>query len=347
MHNWSGKLPPFSTSQIHASGTTVVRPPVLAPPTHDCENFFPESVQTLSSHCPRAASYQGHHRSQYSPSRSTRDNIPHPCSRSRPTYDPLNGGRLSTKSTPRDPPQDPPSWFLNSQNTDPHETTSQPGMHKSRLCYKNLLAYFDIDLGLTIKTLDDLGLPHFDLRYQLPIEFISILGTSPSKLKQPSVASVRIISQDFPWNIDVTKRRDHGNITWKDMLEAVYDGLHKHIEDYEWPLLVLDRDPQYRVDIETNSNTRVNDPDRTPWSNLPEKPDGQSRRKPSKTADWNLKRIDFLGRKTAFLGFKKDKDLEEMRRMPHSKLPISEVWVVELGPSGRRSRCGRGRRIIS
>lgn len=118
------------------------------------------------------------------------------------------------------------------------------------------------------------------------------------------------------------------------MLEALYNGLHKKIEDYEWPLLILDRDPQYKVDIETVANTRINDPNRTPRTSMV---------KPgvSKTDDdhWSMKRIDFLGHNTTFLGFKQDKELEEMRRMPYSKLPEDvRVWVVELGRSERAGR---------
>ncbi|KAF8800166.1 hypothetical protein BYT27DRAFT_6837444 [Phlegmacium glaucopus] len=118
------------------------------------------------------------------------------------------------------------------------------------------------------------------------------------------------------------------------MLEALYNDLHKRIEDYEWPLLMLDRDPQYKVDIETFANTRINDSYRTPQSE-PGKPDHKGQ---PKTNDWSMKRIDCLGRKTAFLGFKQDKDLEEMRRMPYSQGPRSKVWVVELEMSKRRGR---------
>ena len=162
-----------------------------------------------------------------------------------------------------------------------------------------------------------------------------MLGEHRFELKQPSVTSVRMISQAFPWNIDVTKSRNSGSITWKDMLEALYNGLHKKIEDYEWPLLILDRDPQYKVDIETVANTRINDPNRTPRRTNNLKPGI------SKIDDdhWSMKRIDCLGQKTTFLGFRQDKELEEMRRMPYSTVPESHgVWVVELGRSGRAGR---------
>jgi len=188
-------------------------------------------------------------------------------------------------------------------------------------------------LELTTQQLDDLGLPHFDLRFQLA-ECVTMLEEHRFDLKQPSATSVRIISQAFAWNIDVAKS-NHGNITWKDMLEALYNDLHKQIEDHEWSILMLDRDPQYKVDIETFANTRIN---RTPRSNVLVKPDHRGHLK-TNDGSMTLKRIDCLGRKTAFLGFRRDKDLEEMRRMPYSKLPIPEVWAVELGMSGR----GRGR----
>jgi hypothetical protein len=120
------------------------------------------------------------------------------------------------------------------------------------------------------------------------------------------------------------------------MLEALYTGLHKKIEDYEWPLLISDRDPQYKIDIETFANTRINDPNRTRTSSSMKPGLGVSETDDNR---WHIKRIDCLGNKTTFLGFKQDKELEEIRRMPYSKLPEGHgVWVVELGMSRRVRR---------
>lgn len=116
-----------------------------------------------------------------------------------------------------------------------------------------------------------------------------------------SSAAIRIISHSFPWTLDIP-----APVT----CAAVFDGLHKMLQeplaDSEWGIVCI-LDKSRRETIEKAGKARA-----------------------ERDKEKKLKRIDWLGDKTAFKGLEKDDEFEKKRLLPEMA-PCAETWVVKFG----------------
>jgi hypothetical protein len=117
---------------------------------------------------------------------------------------------------------------------------------------------------------------------------------------------MRLISKAFPWSVDI---KTTPYITCEKVWEALHLALHEEVEDSEWGLIVTDED----------SRRRVLKAARKRW-------DGSKESGPHV-----LKRIDFLGERTVFVGLEKNEEFEKERQLPGEPLGSAETWVVKLG----------------
>lgn len=125
------------------------------------------------------------------------------------------------------------------------------------------------------------------------------LGPSPALLS--TTPSIRIISHSFPWALDI-----RAPVTCL----AVFEGLHKMLQepiaDSEWGI-VCSLDKARRETIEKAAKART-----------------------EKDKVKKLKRIDWLGDKTAFRGLEKDDEFAKNRLLPEATA-CPETWVVKFG----------------
>lgn len=110
---------------------------------------------------------------------------------------------------------------------------------------------------------------------------------------------VLILSKDFPWSIEIGPKSRA--ITASDVLYAIYDLLHKDLDDTVWGLA----DDGKKDDIEKT------------WKKRPEPGD-----KP--------KNVDLLGKRFMFKGFSRDDRYARKRVLPGSSV-VPDTWILSLG----------------
>ncbi|GJJ06434.1 hypothetical protein Clacol_000626 [Clathrus columnatus] len=110
-----------------------------------------------------------------------------------------------------------------------------------------------------------------------------------------------LISYDFPWTIAISTTNGQP-LTVIDVLEALYESLHKEVRRSEWALAI---DVQRYLMMKANKNRRKS------------------------TVAMGIRRVDWLGSRCMFKGLEKDDELARKRLMPGDQ--PSDVWVVRFG----------------
>ncbi|KIJ49502.1 hypothetical protein M422DRAFT_225291 [Sphaerobolus stellatus SS14] len=110
-----------------------------------------------------------------------------------------------------------------------------------------------------------------------------------------------VISYDFPWTLAISTQ-DSRPLTVMDVLEALYQTLHKEVRRSEWALAP---DVQRYIMLKAN----------------------KARRK--STMAMGIRRVDWLGTRCLFRGLERDDDLARRRLMPGDQ--PTEVWVARFG----------------
>lgn len=115
-------------------------------------------------------------------------------------------------------------------------------------------------------------------------------------LTSSGAAHVRIVSEDFPWTIQIGPKSRA--ITVSDALLAIYDLLQKDLDEAVWAL----SDEETRASI------------------------NRARRRRSETAE-KCKNVDWLGRRYMFKGFYRDRNFS-VRRLQPGAMDVAETFVV-------------------
>lgn len=110
-----------------------------------------------------------------------------------------------------------------------------------------------------------------------------------------------LVSHDFPWTIAISTTNGQP-LTVIDVLEALYESLHKEVRRSEWALAI---DVQRYLMMKANKNRRKS------------------------TVAMGIRRVDWLGSRCIFKGLEKDEELTRKRLMPGDQ--PSDVWVVRFG----------------
>ncbi|KAJ6498929.1 hypothetical protein C8R45DRAFT_98187 [Mycena sanguinolenta] len=119
-----------------------------------------------------------------------------------------------------------------------------------------------------------------------------------------SASHIRLISQSFPWSIDIMS---NSPVTVEAIWDAIHAALQQPLADSEWGFLVGDK--KLREAIKKTAKKRAES-------------DG----------DPKLKRIDYLGSNTIFKGLDRIDDFADTRLLPGTE-SFNETWVVKLGSS--------------
>ncbi|KAK0475535.1 hypothetical protein IW261DRAFT_1494918 [Armillaria novae-zelandiae] len=117
------------------------------------------------------------------------------------------------------------------------------------------------------------------------------------------VMVMRLVSQDFPWTIDI---KSPTPITVEIIWDALHAAMREDIMDSEWGVIVLDK--KLRATVEKAAKKRS-------------EADGHASRK--------MKRIDWLGENTCLKGFDRDETFEKARLLPGDK-DCGNTWVVKM-----------------
>lgn len=120
----------------------------------------------------------------------------------------------------------------------------------------------------------------------------------------PPVSRMRIVSNDFPWDINMVLNRNE-IVTVGHVLGAIYGTLQKPMEKEDW-------------DDKTSNGKRSLH--RTRCVRL-------ARGAASFKVDSHIKQVDFLGDKTFFMGLKAVGSIDQ-----------PEEWLLKLGPPPRQGR---------
>ncbi|KAJ6582595.1 hypothetical protein DFH09DRAFT_1145609, partial [Mycena vulgaris] len=112
---------------------------------------------------------------------------------------------------------------------------------------------------------------------------------------------VRLISQAFPWSIEILS---HEPVTCEDVGNALYAAFQQPVLDSEWGVIVDDKE-------------------------LRDKIEEAAKRRAESDGDARLKRIDWLGADTIFAGLERMEEFQEERLLPGTE-PCAETWVVKL-----------------
>jgi hypothetical protein len=111
---------------------------------------------------------------------------------------------------------------------------------------------------------------------------------------------IRVISTQLPWVIDIGKRHP---VTCSDVLTSLYDFLQAKLTEQEWKM--ADKEARERI--------------------------MRARKRRVKAGEGGtLKRVDWLGGRSMFLGLEKDEDFAKLKlRSDYRK--VRETWVVIFG----------------
>ncbi|KAK0213320.1 hypothetical protein DFS33DRAFT_1370584 [Desarmillaria ectypa] len=118
------------------------------------------------------------------------------------------------------------------------------------------------------------------------------------------VMIMRLVSQDFPWTIDIKS-------TLPITVEVIWDALHaamqEDIMDSEWGVIVCDK--KLRATVERAAKKRIE--------------------AEGKESSKKMKRIDWLGENTCLKGLDRDEGFEKLRLLPGDKDCV-DTWVVRI-----------------
>ncbi|KLO16926.1 hypothetical protein SCHPADRAFT_868994 [Schizopora paradoxa] len=138
------------------------------------------------------------------------------------------------------------------------------------------------------------------------------------------VQRLRIVSTDFPWEIDITGgRRKDSFVSVADVWKALHEGLQEPVEQGEWAIA-----KRMAAD-----NTKGNKSHSLSARMLR----AQERRKMSGDRDDKIRRVDWLGQKTSFIGFLRDEQTVKEVSLPGRRRDEEEdvdVWVAKFATGG-------------
>lgn len=137
-------------------------------------------------------------------------------------------------------------------------------------------------------------------------------------LTSPPTSAIKVISKDFPWEIDVESADEQTPVTIADLLNAVHDTLQKHITNSEW-WIVTDK---VRDAV---SNQYVKNCDRSSAAN-PRKYEIEKPREKSE----GLRRVDWLLNNVVLMGLERD-DVFAAQRV-REKDVRAITWILVTGP---------------
>jgi len=140
----------------------------------------------------------------------------------------------------------------------------------------------------------------YDVR-KAPSGDIKAARLGPAPGLSSSLSSIRVISHAFPWTLNIS-----APVTCAAVFEELHQMLQKSLTDSEWGIICL-VDRGRCETIKTAANARA-----------------------ERDKDKKLKRIDWLGETTAFMGLEKDKEFEKKRLLP-GEAACPETWVVKFG----------------
>lgn len=128
---------------------------------------------------------------------------------------------------------------------------------------------------------------------------------------------IRIVSREFPWIIDIKANpapENEGGVTCGDIWISLYQELLKPLTDADWALLTALADLGDEKTIQRLTHL----------TNI-------TRRQVERGEQISLRRLDWLMRKTLFIGLTKDDESRLCQRyiLPGSAL-VSETWVAEF-----------------
>ncbi|KAJ7467155.1 hypothetical protein FB451DRAFT_1009354, partial [Mycena latifolia] len=116
-------------------------------------------------------------------------------------------------------------------------------------------------------------------------------------------ASIRIISKEFPWALDVHETARGAGVSCRAVLATLYDALQTPLTDHEWGFSSDDlRQRMVRA-----------------WT----------RRGMLEGRNTPLKRVDLLGGRCKLQGFCIDKDFVTHRNLPGTR-PVQDTWIVRF-----------------
>ncbi|KZT21431.1 hypothetical protein NEOLEDRAFT_759252 [Neolentinus lepideus HHB14362 ss-1] len=120
-----------------------------------------------------------------------------------------------------------------------------------------------------------------------------------------NLTTLHLISKDFPWRFTIYGSETKP-ITCADVWKSLHDGLNQDIEDAEWAI-VCSFDDQRRGEIMEAAKGRCGG------------------------SELQLKRIDWLGDRIAFVGVEVDTDFAQSRCLPGGD-DGQETWLVRFSP---------------
>ncbi|TFK53621.1 hypothetical protein OE88DRAFT_1655833 [Heliocybe sulcata] len=109
-------------------------------------------------------------------------------------------------------------------------------------------------------------------------------------MTRASLSTLHLISKDFPWKFTI-KAADGNHVTCAEVWRAIYDGLGQDIEDSEWAIICALGDKR-KDEITEAAKSRCGE------------------------GELRLKRIDWLGKRTTFVGIEIDADFAQSRCLP-------------------------------
>ncbi|KAK0505311.1 hypothetical protein EDD18DRAFT_1128696 [Armillaria luteobubalina] len=118
------------------------------------------------------------------------------------------------------------------------------------------------------------------------------------------VMVMRLVSQDFPWTIDIKSTLP---ITVETIWDALHAAMQEDIMDSEWGVIVLDK--KLRATVEKAAKKRI-------------EAGGPATSK-------KMKRIDWLGENTCLKGLDRDEAFEKVRLLPGDK-DCADTWMVKM-----------------
>jgi len=167
---------------------------------------------------------------------------------------------------------------------------------------------------------------HYDLRDSPHRALVTtnpqLSALSPGHLRasitNPAVAGIKIISKNFPWEIDVESDRSSAPITVEDVITSIHEALDKHIASSEWWIVTDEVRNRVAKQYERNCDASS----------------GSSRHrgeveKPRHRSE-GVRRIDWLLDNFVMKGLEKD-DAFIQKRIP-DRATRENTWSLVLGP---------------
>ncbi|KAJ6538886.1 hypothetical protein DFH09DRAFT_930108 [Mycena vulgaris] len=166
-------------------------------------------------------------------------------------------------------------------------------------------AFFVLQVPPVSNIIYDIRLPPSTLRSApyAPFYIAAYSGLdAPFAPSRPS--SIRIMSKDFPWALDVDETTAGAGVTCREVLDALYDSLQTPLADHEWGF--SSDDLRQRI-------LRA-------WR----------RRGPLHSGNMTLlKRVDLLGGRCKLQGFCRDEDFVVRRSFPGAR-SVTDTWIARF-----------------